>query len=217
MASGAAGTETYVLSTEAVRTCISVLLGMDIHQFFPMYLHLRRQSMVQGTTSSIKADFNELGMFLSVPEGPYGRPYFRPCWFGQRNAGQEWMNKNLAGSYAPSSLRNVPLRVVQTNPDSSFSLPSEHWKLAREHLLFGDRVPLRALAGFFLRNFALESTWEGEPNPDDLSKLFLLRFGYVPDGTPQDREEIEALFEPVWTGEQFPWFTPWSPEAEEQG
>ena len=143
----------FVLTGEAVRASIDRLQSMRIDPFFPMYLHLRQQSVLQATSTQIKPELDALGQYLRVPGGPVGRPFFRPFWNEQTNARQGWLNENLAGSYAPSSMRNVPLNVVSRGPGSTFSLQPHHWLLAREFLTYGERVPVLALAGFYLRNF----------------------------------------------------------------
>jgi hypothetical protein len=174
-----------------------------------MYLHLRRQAALQKTEQGIAPNLDDLADFLAVPGGPYGKPYLRPFWTGQRAARQEWLNRNLAGSYAPSSLRQVPRRVIEVTPDGKFTLLKEHWNLAKQHLLANERIPLRALAGFYVRNYAFTAT--GRPTSSDLGEAFLDLFGYT---TWQvNKDEMDTLFDSNWDDPK-EWFEDFIPSAQ---
>lgn len=190
----------YVLTLDAVQYCVDALQQRRIHPWFAAYLHLRQQSARQGTQTEIAPDWNELGAYLEVPGGPYGQPYFRPFWNGPANAGQNWLNPNLAGSYAPSSLRAVPKRVIDV-VGQRFVLRDRHWELARTFLTDDKQVPLLALAVFFLRDFGFRS--QEVPEPKDVSRLFLDDFGYQ---LPNDEEEVAHLYDLTWKGADGSWF-----------
>jgi len=196
-----------VLRTEAVRASIDKLQSQRIHTFFAGYLHIRRQAGLQEKTTGIVPHIEDMATFLDLPGGPYGQPYFRPFWHGRREAGQEWINRNLAGSYAPSSVRNVPLQVIEIGTNSTYTLPDQHWVKAKQHLLSGERVPIYALAGFYLRNFAFVA--DGQPEYPDLSREFLRTFGYYWNPST---EEVETLYDPEWTIEGDAWFEDWVPD-----
>lgn len=204
-----------VLSVEAVRASIDVLQDPErrIHPFFPAYLHLRQQAALQGTLTSIRPAWSDLGELLDVPGGPYGRPYFRPFWDQRREGGQEWLNPNLAGSYSPSSIRAVPRKVIDVNDDGTFVLKESHWELARLHLAAGQQVPALALAGFFFRNdgFATNPATP-PPTADDLVLEFRRTFGY----TSAEDDEFNHLFTTDWPGTPPPWFEAWTGEPFEE-
>ena len=198
---GEAGHETYVLTSEAVKACIADLKTRRIHPYFPAYLHLRQQASVQGSAMTIAPRWAELGGMLKVPGGPYGRPHFRPFWDTQRReAGQEWLNRNLAGSYAKSSLRSVPLKVVVANDDDTFGLREKHWELARLYLTHGEPVPAVSVAGFVFRNYGFVS--DHEPSTDDLVGEFRATFGY----SARDDDEFSHLYSTEWRGSDVTWF-----------
>ncbi|MGW3545661.1 McrB family protein [Nocardia niigatensis] len=101
------------------------------------------------------------------------------------------MNRNLAGSYAPSSLRTgAPAEVAQTANDGTFSLLENHSSRARKALLFDKRLPLDAFTCFWYRNFAFRST---DDLPDNLvlRQTFAAEFGYWAAGSA----ELEELFD----------------------
>lgn len=204
--SGADESRLVVIPAATVRVCIDRLQAQQVHQFFPMYLHLRRQAALQQTTQGIAPNLDDLADFLRVPGGPFGKPYLRPFWTGRRAARQEWMNRNLAGSYAPSSLREVPRRVIELTPEGKFSLRDNHWHLAKEHLLENEAIPVRALAGFYLRNYGCMAS--GTPSSSDLSRSFLELFGYT--SWQPNTEEMDTLFDPSWDATT-PWFEDFTP------
>jgi hypothetical protein len=145
-------------------------------------------------------NWSDLGKLLEVPGGPPGKPYLRPFWRGERNAGQEWLNDNLAGSFSPSSLRVVLGRVVTTDAERRYSLRPKHWELASEHLLFNEPMPVLALAGFMLRDYGLVA--ESPPSSSDLVAAFRGEYGY------RERDEVEfaSLYDTAWLGAPGDWF-----------
>ena len=212
MVGGQADTETYVLTIEAVRASIDLLQEQHIHPFFPAYLHLRQQGVKYEEEGFITPNWSELGELLEVPGGPAGRPYFRPFWTQRREAGQEWLNRNLAGSYAPSSIRNVPRKVIRLNSDGTFGLLPNHWVLARKHLADDRKIPVVALAGFFLRNYGFRAT--DPPELRDLIEEFARTFRYDQD---IHDDEFHHLYTATWSRPDIAWFEIWqSPEAPEE-
>lgn len=175
----------WVLKAEAVRDSIGILREHSIHPFFPAYLQIRRTAYENGTLVDLRPNWDELGRLLEVAGAPSTHPYFRPFTTGPGESDQEWLNPNLAGSYAPSSLRvdQPAFRVVEKGEGRGrVTLRDNHWNLALEHLLDGETVPITALAAFFLRDFAFEG-FDQAPNDDELGGGFALMFGYIDGGT----------------------------------
>lgn len=186
--------EAWVLTEDAVKSCIAALRAHLFHPFFPAYLHLRERSARASSLTGLRPDWREFRAYLEVGDAQPTHPYFRP--FTQRSGASdgEWLNANLAGSWAPSSLRAAqpPRKVVEPGSGSgTFNLLPNHWELAREHLAGGTAVPLIPLAGFFFRDFAFRKEG-GPPDDNDLARLFLERFGYSEAATPA---EIEVMFD----------------------
>jgi hypothetical protein len=183
----------WVLTNEAVRRAIQQLRAQSVHPYFPAYLHLRRQAARQGTAQDIEPDWQELSPFLQLRGAPTSKPHFRPFTSGTGASGAEWLNPNLAGSFAPSSLRQgqPPLKVVEISTTrGGFNLKPKHWELARTHLLSEVKLPLWAVAAFVLRDFALED-YPSEPGYDDLEVAFAEVFGYEGPGS----EDFEHLYD----------------------
>jgi hypothetical protein len=192
----------YVLTQARARQAIEILLGRQTHQFFIAYLFLRRTAAREGRTDGLYLDFAEVGEFLQVTGGPAGKPFLRPFWKGQRDAHQEWLNANLAGSYAPSSLRGVPLRVVDIDADRRFSLREDHWDLALKHLLMDVPMPVLPLAAFLFRDHGLVS--EADPDPLHLVTIFQQEFGY------DDDVEFNVLYDLDVPAGIDPWLEVWT-------
>jgi hypothetical protein len=133
------------------------------------------------------------GTFLQAPGGPRGKPYIVAFVEDDPSGENEWMNQNLAGSYAGSSVRRVSpiLQVVDIagqRQSTTWSLRDRHWELARTHLCFGAPVPAIPLAVVFYRDFGFD--WEA-PDLPLLVDVFKHEFGYA---THDRRAELEHLY-----------------------
>lgn len=187
--------------------CIASLRERSVHPYFPAYLHLRQRGAAQGTLSDLQPEWDELSTFLQVRNAPSRHPHFRPLTLAAGSSDQEWLNVNLAGSYAPSSLRagQPPLQVVELGSGRGrLSLREKHWELARKHLLKDEKLPLIPLAGFILRDFGFETDGDEPPGNDDLEAAFVEVFGYNDADGPV---ELDHLYDqtPVATPD---WFEP---------
>lgn len=197
----------YVLTLEAVRWGVRELMAQRIHPFFLAYLHLRKEAARQESEQDIRPNWDELGEFMRVSGGPPGKPYFRPLWHGKAtDPGRYWLNPNLAGSYAPSSLRDVPYRVIDTN-GSRFSLRPDHAELAREFLLYRETVPVVALGAYLYRDFAIVA--DAFPQPLDLARLVYRDFAFGRGSVG----EAAALFSSEASGGPGVWFEPLSADT----
>jgi hypothetical protein len=133
----------HVLTLAAVKAGIETLQNRRIHEQFPAYLHLRQRGLAAGSLSGIEPVWHDVSELLKVPGGPPAKPHYRP--FASRNLkdpSRYWLNENLAGSYAPSSLRST----FMLDQDGAFALPPDHASQALRVLLKSTRVPAWALA-----------------------------------------------------------------------
>lgn len=200
----------FVLSTSIVRWAIEQLRSAKVHTFFPAYLEIRRTAADSGSDTDLHPSWANLEQFLQMPGGPPGKPNFRPFWHGAWKEGQDWMNANIAGSYATSSIRKVPLSVVDAQ-GSAYALKKDHARLALQHLLFGEPLQVVPLATFYYRDFGF--TTDGPSiGPLDLITVFREDFGY----TSADNAEFSILFAEA-IPERTDWFEPWTPPAPEGG
>lgn len=204
------GSETFVIPTARAAESIQVLLDQEIHQWFIAYLHLKRQSHLQGLRAGIRPDWTELSQILYVPGGPPGKPHLRPFWKGARKANQEWLNENLAGSYAPSSIRTVAFHVVEVDAQRRFVLKDDDAQMARHHFLGDVPVPVLPLAAFLFRDYGMYCR-DLRPPDSSLIDLFCDEYGF--DGVGSD--EFDALFNADWgSPTPGPWLERFTPPQE---
>lgn len=172
----------WIVRVDVVRRSLRRLIGRSTHAFYPGYLHLRQQAAQAGDLSHVRPRWPLLGHLLEVPEAPPKKPHLKPFHMTPNRADQfYWWNSNIAGSYAPSSLRvgQGPLEVVAVNADGTYSLPEDHAERALRHLLRD--VPLSAadVAVFLFRDYGLVS--QEEPTRADLIDVFRREFGLADD------------------------------------
>lgn len=173
------------------------------HRHFPGYLGLKRTARIEGQSTGLDFDYTGFyDAFLRVrdDDNPYLTPFGPKTDSGRHSL---WFNRNVAGTYAPSSIRpDQPFsRVVTvegTGNSATYALVDDHHEQAREELLKGQRLPATSLACFLYRDFAVET--DDEPSVDDLMTIFRYEFGYR-DDRETETEEFEHLFE---TGEGIP-------------
>lgn len=202
---------TWVLRAEVVRDSIVVLQRQSIHPYFPAYLHLVQRAAAEGQAAEIKASWKpQLGPYLEVAGAPSSHPYYRPFWEGSGSVDRGWLNGNLAGSFARSSLRagQPALKVVQPHARGYFSLLDDHWVRCREHLLFGERIPVIHLAAWLFRDFGFQVDGD-PPSHRELVAVFAQEFGYE---SPES-EPFRHLYSLPAAGDR-EWFEPFAAEGE---
>lgn len=172
----------YTLHPEVVRDCLHRLLNKPIHRMFPGYLCLHQQAALNDTLSGLSFPYNEFfDDYLRVKGDGADKPYFVPFTTAE-NASYEslWLNDNVAGTYAPSSLRSTaPLmkiaEIEQGGHNSQWGLADNHWQLARLNLCDNNQLPVESLAAYLLRDYAFNVD---EPSAFTLVKTFTEEFGY---------------------------------------
>lgn len=171
----------YVLPPETVQTCLHRLIDEPIHRMFPGYLCLQQQAAQENRTTRLSFPYNEFfDDYLRVRENS-DRPYYVPFTQAQNpSLGELWYNNNVAGTYAPSSLRSTaPLmeiaEIEEGGHNSKWGIAEHHWELARHNLCEGIQVPVESLAAYLLCDYALEAN---EPSAYTLVETFNEEFGY---------------------------------------
>lgn len=149
----------YVPSVEAVRRAIHSLVHTKSHEHLPGYLAIYKAQAERGGKPAHMVDIQKFhDDYLRVEDAPEKSPFIRP--FRSRGVGLKLLNVNVAGSYAPSSVRTAGtfpsvVEVRGEGMDGSYSLPEGHAALAVANLLGGHRIPVAALAIFLLRDYGV--------------------------------------------------------------
>lgn len=171
----------YVLKPEVVRDCLHRLVDESVHRMFPGYLCLQQQAGIEDRTTGLSFPYNEFfDDYLRVRDES-DKPYFVPFMQAKNpSLASLWNNKNVAGTYAPSSLRSTaPLmriaEIEEGGHNSKWGLQKRHWELARHHLCDGTSVPVESLAAYLFRDYGFEID---EPSAYTLVETFLEEYGY---------------------------------------
>ena len=187
--SSLANTEVSVLKVDVVRSAIAKLKAQRIHEIFPAYLYLRRSSKIEGSLTGLEPDWKKMAQKLSVPGGPANKDYYRPFASRQgKNQNKYWLNNNLAGSYAPSSLRRMGSFLLDST-GQEYELDPDHLDQALELCLYGQRVPAWAISCFYERNTGFHIKSKNNIKP--AIEVFRAEMKF------EDDKEFETLFDPT--------------------
>jgi hypothetical protein len=180
----------YLIRKEAIAGCLSRLRQRKTHEHFAGYLCLQHKAAALGSNTNLNPNFVRFfDEFFRVDGSPKGAPYVKPFIQTLPSESNLWLNKNVAGSYAPSSIRSTLKRVVNVE-NGVYSLRENHAQLALEHLLFGVKLNSYDLAIFLYRDYALLDKPSGL---DDFLEAFETEFGYkTPEGNLN--ADYETLF-----------------------
>lgn len=178
-----------VLTVDHVAQSLGVLRGLGVHRNTIMYLCVKRAAAQQKTTENVKIDFREFfERFLTIRNAPsdsLNKPYLIP--FEASNA-KLWLNRNLAGSFAPSSIRpDNPINTVITMNGSGssvrYTLKPDHSRKAFGNLLNSKKIPVLNLASFLYRDFGFNTD---QMDTQKLMEVFQEEFGYLLQGAVTD-------------------------------
>lgn len=203
----------HVLTVGAVKAGIEALKAQRIHEHFPAYLHLRKCTVDSGSLTNLEPEWKEVSDLLRMPGGPATKPHYRP--FSSVNRSDEggyWYNPNLAGSYAPKSMRATSSFMLNTR-GNGYELPPDHAQEALTRLLREEPVPAWALAAYYLRNYAFY--FDGVGGHDELITAFRAEFGFEQD---TDFDTLFSAEEPAASpGDWFERFAPLSNDGTDEG
>ena len=135
---------TYIIRKTVVSDSLVRLREQKIHPLFAGYLCLQRRAAQLDRLENLQPDFRDFfEEFFFVKDHPLGTPYVKPFTVQKASPQNLWLNVNVAGSYAPSSLRpDQPFRKVVKIDRKEYSLPNDHASRASKYLLFGKRVSI---------------------------------------------------------------------------
>jgi hypothetical protein len=178
----------YVVSKRIVAQSLFRLRKQKTHTLFAGYLYLQRRASQLGRLEDLQPEFLPFfKQFFFVDNHPLGAPYIKPFTGEKASTKNLWLNENVAGSYAPSSLRpEQPFRQVVNIEGRKYSLPSDHAQRAFKHLLYSVPVQVADLAVVLYRDFGLLGN---SVTIEDLINIFTYEFGYAnePDSKPDEK------------------------------
>jgi len=183
----------YVVRKAVVARSLARLREQKTHSSFAGYLHLQQRATQLGRLENVQPEFlSFFKRFFFVGNHPLGMPYIKPFTEQKASAQNLWLNENVAGSYAPSSLRlGQPFRQVVSVEDKTYSLPKDHAQLAFQYLLYSAPVQVADLAVVLYRDFGFLGT---SVTIKDISNIFAYEFGYSKGMGSQPNKDYQALF-----------------------
>jgi hypothetical protein len=181
-----------VIRKRIVANSLARLREQKTHTLFAGYLYLQQRATQLGRLDDLQPDFlSFFKKFYFVGNHPLGAPYIKPFTEQKPSSKNLWLNENVAGSYAPSSLRpNQPFRKVVLIEGKKYSLPSDHAKLAHQYLLYNNRIQVADLATFLYRDFGFRDSL----TIDDLIDVFAYEFGYANEPEARINANFQKLF-----------------------
>lgn len=184
----------YVIQRRVVARSFARLREQKTHTLFPGYLHLQQQAGRLGRLHDLRPDFlTFFARFFQVRDHPLGTPYIKPFTEQKASSKNLWLNENVAGSYAPSSLRpDKPFRQVVRIEGRKYSLPEDHATRALEHLMYFRPLPVADLAVFLYRDYGLKSV---SPTIVDLIDTFAFEFGYTSEVGGSPDQSFRTLYD----------------------
>jgi len=194
----------YTIRPEVARDCFWELADRSFHPHLAGYLGMKRSyeivrqqegvpyTMIEGVEFDYTGFFDA---FLRVRDD--NNPYLVPFKKSEATPHNVWFNSNVAGTYAPSSVRDSQPFDEIVDIDTSvrpavYSLVDNHAPVAWEALCEMEPIPIDALAGFLYRDFSVEL--DHNPSFSDLVDIFRAEFGYLGDDQNMG-SEFEMLFE----------------------
>ena len=187
-----------VIRPSIVARSLSRLREQKTHTLFAGYLYLQQRAAALERLNDLRPEFLHFyKRFFEVANHPLGTPYIKIFTEQQASERNLWLNENVAGSYAPSSLRpNQPFRKVVHIEGREYSLSDDHAVRAMEHLLYGKPIQVADLAAVLYRDYGfLKEAFSIK----DLISVFAYEFGYSdqPEGTPDANFDLLFSLENV--------------------
>lgn len=183
----------YVVRKRIVVQALARLRGQKIHTFFTGYLCLQQRASQLGRLDDLQPEFLPFfKQYFFVGNHPLGAPYIKPFTEQKASTKNLWLNENVAGSYAPSSLRTgQPFRQVVNIQDKKYSLPPDHARRAFKHLLYETPVQVADLAVVLYRDFGLPGD---SLTIDNLIDILTYEFGYTSEPGDKPNGDFQTLF-----------------------
>ena len=184
---------TYVIRKHIVARALSRLREQKTHTLFAGYLYLQQRSAQLHRLEDLQPDFTSFfKQFLRVGNHPLGAPYIKLFTEQKASIKNLWLNENVAGSYAPSSLRaEQPFRQVVDISGRKYSLPPNHAQLAFEHLLYSTPVQVADLSVVLYRDFGMS---DDLVNIQDVIDIFAYEFGYSQEHDTESNKDFSTLY-----------------------
>ena len=169
--------QVYVPTLEKVKASLELLVSLNAHRALAGYLCVLNEASIEKRTEDLRPNFrNFFDRFFRIGDPPSKKPYAVPFSQGAKSI---LFNENVAGSYAPSSLRPVnPLhRLMEIKGgggQASFTLREGHIGQVKESLL-SQPIPIYAFSCFMYRDFGFTVN----PDRNEIAGAVISDFGFA--------------------------------------
>lgn len=183
----------YLIRKQIVAQSLHRLREQQTHTLFAGYIYLQRLACQRRRLNDLQPEFLPFfKQFFFVGNHPLGAPYIKLFTEHKASTKNLWLNENVAGSYAPSSLRlGQPFRKVVDIVGKTYSLPPDHAKRAFEHLLYSTPIQVADLAIVLYRDFGL---LDNSTRVQDIVDIFAYEFGYSDKEGAKPNEDFQKLY-----------------------
>lgn len=183
----------HIVRKQVVAQSLFRLREQKTHTLFAGYLYLQQRASQLGRLEDLQPEFLPFfKQFFFVDNHPLGAPYIKPFTEQKASTQNLWLNENVAGSYAPSSLRpGQPFRQVVNIEGRKYSLPPAHAHRAFKHLLYSIPIQVADLAVVLYRDFGLLGN---SVTIEDLIDIFTYEFGYTDELGSKPDEKFRTLY-----------------------
>lgn len=185
------------VSVPKVSESIRLLRSMRVHPHFTAYLHLAQLAHQNHSRRRLEPNFKSFyDEWLQIRGAHARKPYLLIFTDITPSVHNLWLNSNIAGSLAPSSLRGPApgratlksvVEIEGQGREARWSLVEGHWTEAHELLANGQLVPIVELATVLYRDYSFKTE---DMTLSMLVEVFKQDFGYI-EGAD---EEFRSLF-----------------------
>lgn len=183
------------IKIDVITAAIERVRSQPIHESFAGYLAIRAAAVKARSTKRLRVDFKQFfNDYLAVSGSE--KPYLK-LFIGTKEPSfaNLWLNENVAGSYALSSMRpDYPLRKAArgegSGQDTRWSLEPDHAAQALTAMCNGKEVSPVSLSTVLYRDFTIEAADE-----DSLGRELLEQF--KADFDPSNGADFRILFRNV--------------------
>lgn len=199
-----------VIRKSVIAHSLKRLREQKTHALFAGYLCLQRRTAELDRLDDLQPNFLAFfNQFFLVVDHPLGTPFIKPFTEQKPSTRNLWLNENVAGSYAPSSLRpDQPFRQVVDISNRKYSLSADHARRALKHLAYGNPIQVADLATLLYRDFGFTKELV---TIKDLIDTFSYEFGYSIEVGKDPNDDFHRLYSAETARD---WETDWLEEYE---
>jgi hypothetical protein len=176
----ASSEQAYVPTLPRVKQALNAVVNIEAHRSFAGYLCVLNAASITQRLDGLRPDFRSFfDRFFRIGNPPDKKPYVVPFTRGAKSL---LFNENVAGSYAPSSIRPVnPLhnlmKIEGGGAQAVFTLHTNHLQIARD-LLLSKPLPAYEFACFMYRDVGFSVN----PDRSEIEGALRTDFGFAMQG-----------------------------------